>query len=107
MRSIFRAAPSSLRVSAGNAAAALLRLFAIRSMLKPKFQLLQAFSFTPFRKKGLSKVSASLGTSGRDFPVPRSHEPVVKNKSKTGNREKEAFVFRRYPGGFLVVKLNL
>lgn len=64
------------------------------------------FSFY-FKRGHFSRESASLGTSGRDFPALRSHEPVVKNKSKAGNPEKGVFVFRRCRGGFLVVKLNL
>lgn len=110
MRSIFKAAPSQLRASAGSTAASLPRLFAITSMPQPKIKLFQRFFFfyfcLYFKREHFSREGASLGTSGRDFPALRSHEPLVKNKSKAGNSEKGVFVLRRYPG-FLVVKRNL
>lgn len=64
------------------------------------------FPFT-LKKEHFSSENTFLGTSGRDFPAVRSHESVVKNKSKAGNSEKDVFVFRLCSGCFLVVKLNL
>lgn len=91
LRSIFRAAPSQLRASALSTAAALSRFFAITSLLKPKIKPFQRFFSFYFKRGHFSRESASLSTSGRDFPALRSHEPVVKNKSKAGGLGEGSF----------------